>query len=98
MPLQLGPLASVVEPGAALQPEPHAAPDHGDHADQAVHVGDPLAGDRHEVLDLGDAVGADEPREPPRSRSRTLAKMLGESKRGAQNQSIVPSQVTRAAV
>ena len=37
-------------------------------------------------------------KKPPLSLSSNAQKTLGESKRGAQNQSIVPSQVTSAAV
>jgi hypothetical protein len=36
--------------------------------------------------------------DPPRCRSRILANTLGESKRGQQNQSILPSTHTSAAV
>ncbi|RAO23916.1 hypothetical protein ONO23_06272 [Micromonospora noduli] len=64
--LQLVRIAPVVEPGVAVEAELHAPPDHPDQPDQPVPVGGLRTGDRHEVQQLTDTVGAVEARDQDR--------------------------------
>ena len=59
-------VATVVESRLALEPEAHLSAHDADHPDQAVPVRGLLAGDRHEVDHLADAVGAEEARDEDR--------------------------------
>ena len=54
------PRAGVVEPWLQVDHEPHGPPDDPQLPDDAVPVGDALARDRHEIVQLADAVRAHE--------------------------------------
>ena len=69
-------VAAVVEPRLALESEAHLPANDADHADQAVLVRGPLAGNRHEVDHLADAVHAQESRDEDR-RARQI-QLLGD--------------------
>src|SRR5262249_54829673 len=51
----------VIEPWLQVEGGPPRAAHHPDPAPEPVPVGRPLAGDRHEVVDLPDAVRREEP-------------------------------------